>query len=121
MLRLKERLARREARCREAVQLIYRHESLAREETEQTLLQSDLFTEAGWELFGLSRQRLLVSGVLAGAAAGGGVDVLLGGTSLALGAGIGAVLGGVGAWLGGGELAVGISMGSKPLCPLALL
>jgi hypothetical protein len=105
MQRLKQRLADREARCREAVQLLYRHESLDRREAAQALVESDLFTEAGWELFGLSRQRLLVSGALAGAAAGGGIDLLLGGASLALGAGIGALLGGAGAWLGGTELA----------------
>ncbi len=102
---LKKRLRRREERCREAVQGQYRHERLDREETAETLLEEDLFTESGWELFGLSRQRLLLTGAISGALAGGGVDALLGGASLALGAGIGAVIGGASAWFGGGELA----------------
>ena len=102
---LQRRLRKREARCREAVQSFYRHQSLPREESSQPLLDTDLFQESGWELFGLSRQRLLITGALTGALAGGGIDVLLGGASLALGAGIGALLGGAGAWFGGSELA----------------
>jgi hypothetical protein len=103
--RLKRNLRRREERCQEAVQSIYRHGDLPREASDQLLLDEDLFTETGWELFGLSRQRLVITGALTGAVAGGGIDLLLGGASLALGAGIGALIGGAGAWLGGSELA----------------
>ena len=102
---LQGRLRKRENRCRETVQGLYRHLALKRDEAGQTLIDEDLFTDSGWELFGLSRQRLMISGALSGAVAGGGIDALLGGASLALGAGIGAVVGTVGAWLGGGELA----------------
>ena len=102
---LQKRLRKREDRARTAVQSFYRHQALARQEPGQTLIDTDLFTEAGWELFGLSRQRLLITGALTGALAGGGIDVLLGGASLALGAGIGALIGGASAWFGGGELA----------------
>ncbi len=115
--RLKKKLRRRESRCREAVQGIYRHQSLERDEPGQILLETDLFTDSGWRLFGLSRERLAVSGALTGALAGGGIDALLGGASLALGAGIGAVIGGAGAWFGGGELAkvkvLGESLGGQ--------
>ncbi len=114
---LKRKLRRREDRCRAAVQGFYRHQDLAREEAGQTLIDEDLFTETGWELFGLSRQRLVITGVLTGAVAGGGIDLLLGGASLALGAGIGALIGGAGAWLGGSELArvriLGESLGGQ--------
>ena len=114
---LKKQLRRREARCREAVQGIYRHQSLARDEPGQVLLDTDLFTDSGWKLFGLSRERLAVTGALTGALAGGGIDALLGGASLALGAGIGALIGGAGAWLGSGELAkvkvLGESLGGQ--------
>ncbi len=116
---LQQKLRRRESRCREAVQGYYRHQSLPREEPGQALIDEDLFTESGWELFGLSRQRLLISGALTGALAGGGVDALLGGASLALGAGIGALVGGAGAWFGGSELAkvkvLGETLGGKVL------
>lgn len=115
--KLKRNLRRREERCREAVQGFYRHQDLAREESGATLLEEDLFTETGWELFGLSRQRLVITGALTGALAGGGIDLLLGGASLALGAGIGALIGGAGAWLGGSELAkvrvLGESLGGQ--------
>lgn len=114
---LQQRLRRREARCREAVQGIYRHQSLTRDEPGQVLLDTDLFTDSGWRLFGLSRERLAISGAVTGALAGGGIDALLGGASLALGAGIGAVIGGAGAWFGGGELAkvkvLGESLGGQ--------
>jgi len=114
---LKKKLRRREARCREAVQGIYRHQSLARDEPGQVLIDTDLFTDSGWRLFGLSRERLALSGALTGALAGGGIDALLGGASLALGAGIGALIGGAGAWFGGGELAkvkvLGESLGGQ--------
>ncbi|MGE0621705.1 MAG: DUF3482 domain-containing protein [Pseudomonadales bacterium] len=115
--RLKRNLRRREERCQEAVQGFYRHQDLAREVSGQILLDEDLFTETGWELFGLSRQRLVITGALTGAVAGGGIDLLLGGASLALGAGIGALIGGTGAWFGGSELArvrvLGESLGGQ--------
>ncbi len=103
--RLQDRIRRREQEARDRVQSLYRHQGLAREESASDLLATDIFTREGWELFGLSRTQLLVSGALSGAVAGGGVDVLLGGASLLLGAGIGALVGGAGAWFGSDELA----------------
>ncbi len=105
MGRLQDRIRRREREARDRVQGLYRHPALGREEVGADLLAADIFTREGWELFGLSRTQLLISGALSGAVAGGGVDVLLGGASLLLGAGLGALLGGAGAWLGGDELA----------------
>ncbi|MFV2089991.1 MAG: DUF3482 domain-containing protein, partial [Pseudomonadales bacterium] len=105
MERLQKRLRSRERQCREAVQGLYRHQALEWQEGSQSLLDTDLFTHDGWELFGLSRQKLVVSGALTGALAGGGIDALLAGASLALGAGIGALIGGASAWFGSGELA----------------
>ena len=117
--KLQERIRKSERRCRDAVQQIYRHEALARQEQTDALLESDLFTESGWELFGLSHGQLAISGAVAGAVAGGGVDLLLGGASLLLGAGIGALIGGVGAWLGTEELAkvrvLGQALGGRVL------
>ena len=103
--RLKDRIRRREQEARDRVQGLYRHQALAREESAGDLLSTDLFTREGWELFGLSRSQLVITGALSGAVAGGGIDVLLGGASLLLGAGVGALLGGAGAWLGSDELA----------------
>ncbi|MFU8817651.1 MAG: GTPase/DUF3482 domain-containing protein [Pseudomonadales bacterium] len=103
--RLREQIRKRERATRQRVQSLYRHQSLQLEEASTELLGADIFTQEGWELFGLSRTQLLLSGALSGAVAGGGVDALLGGASLFLGAGIGAVVGGAGAWFGGAELA----------------
>jgi hypothetical protein len=103
--RLRDRIRAREREARDRVQGLYGHRTLRREEASADLLATDIFTAEGWELFGLSRTQLVLSGAVSGAVAGGGVDVLLGGLSLALGAGIGALVGGAGAYLGGGELA----------------
>lgn len=103
--RLRDRIRKRERETRDRVQSLYRHQRLQLEEAATELLGADIFTQEGWELFGLSRTQLLLSGALSGAVAGGGVDALLGGASLFLGAGIGALVGGAGAWFGGAELA----------------
>jgi len=103
--RLQDFIRNREARARDMVQAIYRHEALARDEGAAEFLSGDIFSREGWELFGLSRRQLLISGAVSGAIAGGGVDLLLGGASLLLGAGIGSLVGAAGVWFGSGELA----------------
>ncbi len=113
------KLRAREQRCRNAVQSIYRHHSSQAPVSELGLVDMDLFAEEGWELFGLSREKLVMAGVLGGAAAGGGVDLLLGGASLLLGSVIGGVLGGASAWFGGQEIAkvsiLGETLGGRML------
>jgi len=102
---LEHRVRLREHSARATVQGIYRHERLRTDEAGLQLLDMDLFTTEGWELFGLSKTQLLITGSLTGAVAGLGVDALVGGASLLLGAGIGALVGGVTSWFGGDELA----------------
>jgi hypothetical protein len=117
--RLRDQVRNRERQARDRVQALYRHQALARRETAAELLAGDIFTGEGWELFGLSRTQLVLSGAVSGALAGGGIDVLLGGASLLLGAGVGALVGGAGAWFGGDELArvkvLGQSLGGRSL------
>ena len=117
--RLRNHIRDREREARDRVQSFYRHQSLKREEASAELLATDIFTEEGWDLFGLSRTQLVVSGALSGAVAGGGLDALLGGASLLLGTGVGALLGGAGALIGGTELArvkvLGQSLGGRTL------
>ncbi len=117
--RLQQRIRDREELALARVQRIYRHESLERQMTGAEALDSDLFTRQNWELFGLSRTQLVITGALSGAAAGGGIDLLLGGASLLLGTGIGALLGGTSALFGGDELAkvkvLGTPMGGRVL------
>jgi len=103
--RLRRRIGAREREAREQVQDLYRHGDLEREEAAAEILDKDLFTAEGWELFGLSRRQLVASGVASGALLGAGFDALVGGASLLLGATLGALVGGAAAWLGGDELA----------------
>ncbi|MEM1436187.1 MAG: DUF3482 domain-containing protein [Pseudomonadota bacterium] len=118
---LKGRIRRREQRSRRAVAELYRHFDLSEAASgeEARVLDAELFTEESWQIFGLSRQQLVVTGAVSGAVAGSGFDLLLGGSSLMLGAGVGAALGGVGAWFGGDELAkvrvLGQRLGGKTL------
>jgi hypothetical protein len=104
-LQLQERIRRLEDQCRSVVERVYRHTHLERSEDSADIISMDLFAEEGWDLFGLSRSQIAMTGIVSGAIAGGGVDALLGGASLLLGAGIGALAGGAGAWFGSGELA----------------
>lgn len=117
--RLRKKIADREQLAFTRVERIYRHEHLERETGMTGFIDADLFARANWEVFGLSQSQLAITGAISGAAAGSGVDLILGGTSLLLGAGVGALLGGVGAWLGTGELAkvkvLGGSLGGRVL------
>lgn len=118
-VRLKEDLASNEIRTRGRIEDLYRHFHLDRVVSGKgsgkgrgkdggsaaTMMGQDLFATESWQVFGLSRQQLVVTGALSGAVAGSGLDLVLGGASLMLGAGIGAALGGASAWFGAGELA----------------
>lgn len=102
---LLNRLRERERQGREQVESVYGHQRVQRDEAAFKLLQSDLFSEQSWSLFGLERMQLLAAGALAGATLGGGLDLALGGSSLMLGSAVGGMLGGLSGWLGHGRLA----------------
>ncbi|MEM9385178.1 MAG: GTPase/DUF3482 domain-containing protein [Pseudomonadota bacterium] len=108
-----------EQQCRDQVQAHYQHQSLERAESQTSVGDGDLFTTDSWEIFGLSREQLLWTGAVSGAVAGGGVDLMLGGASLLMGAAIGAVVGSTGAWFAGDELAkvkvLGQTLGGRVL------
>ncbi len=103
--RLLAKVRKLESECRDAIQRIYRHQLTERREAELKLLDADLFAEETWEIFGLSRLQLIATGGVSGAVAGGGLDLLVGGSSLFAGAVGGALIGSLGAWLAGDELA----------------
>ncbi len=120
--RYREQLRARERNGRAAVEHIYDHYRLQRRESEFDGFDAGLFSTATWSLFGLTRGQLLATAAVGGAGVGGAVDIAVGGTSLLLGAGIGALVGGASAWysfariaetrvlglpLGGVELSVG--------------
>lgn len=60
-------------------------------------LDEDLFSKEVWDALGLSTGELVASGAITGALSGLGVDALLGGTSLGVGALVGAAIGAGGA------------------------
>ena len=108
-------LRRLERRRRDAVEAVYDHRGLDRQEHggEYAALQEDLFSEKSWAEFGLTRQNLAALGVVSGGVAGAvgthWIDVLAGGSTLgvatAAGGLFGAATGGVLGWMGGGKIA----------------
>jgi hypothetical protein len=84
------------------------------QESVDTPLTEDIFSRRSFRIFGLSTRQLAVTGAASGAAAGGLIDVAAGGTSLLLGAGIGAAIGAAGA-LGSASRLARIRVLGQPL------
>lgn len=103
--RLHNTIRQAEARAQQQIQQIYRHDRSHFSTQALELLDTDLFTERSWQLFGLSKTQLLATGAVSGAVAGGTVDLLVGGSSLLLGSVVGSALGSLTAWFGAPELA----------------
>ena len=112
--KLRDTIRQREHAARKAVQQTYRHADTSVEDKSQTPLTEDVFSRRSFRIFGLSRQQLAVTGAASGAAAGGLIDVAVGGASLLLGAGIGAALGAAGA-LGGARRLARVEVLGRPL------
>jgi len=108
-----------EQQCRGVVEQIYNYRKLERHESQVELLEQDLFAQQTWVLFGLTHQQLIATGAIGGAAAGGVVDLVVGGASFLLGAGIGSMIGGVTAWITADRIAdieiLGLPLGGRQL------
>lgn len=98
--KLKNKLREIEFKARKEIEHVYRHHNMERHEGMVEFLEIDLFSSESEELFGLSRSQIIATGAASGAAAGLGIDVMLGGASLMVGAGLGAVVGGATALFG---------------------
>lgn len=96
---LEDALRRREREARRAVERVYGHRSVEREERPFELLDQDLFSTDQWFFWGLNRRQLAATGAAGGALVGGALDASVGGASLLLGTAVGAAVGGAGAWL----------------------
>jgi hypothetical protein len=112
--RLQETVRRRERQARKAVQQIYRHSATVVQDARDTPLAEDIFSARSFRIFGLSKRQLAVTGAASGAAAGGLIDVAVGGASMLLGAGIGAAIGAAGA-IGGASRLAKIRVLGQPL------
>ena len=117
--RLRKAVSLREQAARRAVQEIYHHSGLEAREAAASFLTEDLFSARSFSVFGLSSSQLAMTAAASGAVAGGLVDAMLGGASLFLGAGIGALIGATGALVGSDRLAkvevLGQSLGGYEL------
>ncbi len=104
---------------RREVESIYDYRRVHRHEPELEVLDEDLFSTRSLMLWGLTPRQLIATGALGGAAIGTGVDVALGGASLALGAGLGGVIGAASAWITGEKIAevkvMGLALGGMEL------
>ena len=90
-----EWLRKRENKSRHAIEKLYQHKNLEREETElgKPVFQQDLFAESTWDILGLTPRQLFTLGAITGAALGGAIDVAVGGSSFLAGAVGGALIG----------------------------
>ncbi|WP_372832120.1 GTPase/DUF3482 domain-containing protein [Pontibacterium sp.] len=107
-------MRQREKEAHLQLQAVFRHHQLACESTELSL-PDDLFDTDKWYGWGLDRKQLATVAAMAGAAAGGALDMMVAGSSFMLGAIGGGVLGSSAAWFGANSLAAskikGIPMG----------
>lgn len=104
----KDRLRALERVGRQAVEEVYEHFTLNRQESTLDLIDQDLFSQRAWVALGLRRRDLVALGAAGGAAGGLAVDVLAGGTTLGAGAAVGVLggaLGGAMGWFSAGRLA----------------
>ena len=93
-------LAEMESTNRKEVEQLFLYDQLERTESEFTLSEEDLFSESTWSVFGLTRDQLVTTGIVGGAAGGTLLDLGSGGLTMFLGSGIGALVGGASAWFG---------------------
>jgi len=103
--RLAEHIRVAEHDARAQIERLYQHHAMDRDEQSLAVLETDLFEEKTWAVFGLDRWTLAGIGSTGGAAAGLGVDALVGGLSLFAGAALGAVAGGAAAWFAADQFA----------------
>jgi hypothetical protein len=97
-----EALRKRERDERAAVETIYRHDRLERQEQElgRAVFDRDLFGETAWRVLGLDTWQLVRAGVIGGAAVGGVIDVAAGGASFLTGSLVGGLIGGLSSYFG---------------------
>jgi GTPase Era involved in 16S rRNA processing len=111
--RYKDALRSFESEAQHRIEQIWNHRHLRKEEEHLAFEGMDLFSEESASVFGLTRKELLITAATSGAAAGAGVDLMLGGSSFLLGTGIGAVVGGIGALFAFNELSEIKVLGQK--------
>ncbi len=103
--RYRRELQKLEGRCRDRIEEIYDHHNAKRIEDELEILdQEHLFSRETWSIFGLGKGQIVSFGAISGGAAGGLIDVALGGASFLAGALFGAGIGATTAAYAAGKL-----------------
>jgi len=97
-------MRQQELRAHDELLRLYHHHHLARD-SHELALPDDLFDTEKWYGWGLDRKQLTSVAGLAGAAAGGALDLAVAGHSFMLGAIGGGVIGSSAAWFGADSLA----------------
>jgi len=92
-----------EKQAHNQLQILYRHHYLKRQDS-ILKIEDDLFDTTTWLAWGLSKSQLTKVAGIAGAAAGGMVDIAVAGQTFMLGAVTGGVLGSTTAWLSSDKL-----------------
>ena len=109
----------REKKSRAEIRHIYMQRKLQVQEPKLDAVEDDLFAEATWNALGLGKTQLATAGAVGGTLVGGGIDAMVGGASLLLGAIIGGTIGGATSWYGASKLprarALGLPLGGKKL------
>jgi GTP-binding protein EngB required for normal cell division len=96
----REKIVNYEIHERHAIEKIWRHSNIQKQDNALVLDDVGLFSEESVSIFGLSQKELILTGASAGAITGAGIDLLTAGHSLFLGSILGGVVGGVGAMFG---------------------
>ena len=103
----------------QSIEKIWQHNDIQKDKEELNLEKLGLFSKESASIFGLSQKELILTGASAGAITGGGLDLLVAGSSFFLGTLIGGVVGGVGAMYGFNNLyelkVLGQSVGRREL------
>jgi len=118
-LQFQQSLAAMEATNRVEIEQLFQHHQLERCDTGFSLSEDDLFSENTWSVFGLTRDQLVTTGIVGGAAGGSLMDIGSGGLTLFLGSGLGALVGGASAWYGSQQMiktkVLGLPLGGSEL------
>ncbi len=118
--KLSKKLVSIEAKSRKGVESIFSHRNLECSDSDLWAeKEPELFSEESSQLFGLDRKTLLKYGAFSGAAVGGTLDVISGGSSLLMGSFLGGLVGAGTVIFGGDTLAetkvVFLPLGRKSL------
>lgn len=110
-----EEIRKREMKVLEQIRTIFKHNLYVFKLPEHSILREELFGRRTWQILGLSRKQVLLTGGLGGAAIGATLDVATLGHSLGLFATVGGVAGALTAFFGGRNISNQAKLMGVPL------